>query len=77
MTRLVIKLLSFSRTSPQNDSQSLSNETENSKCDKKYLKEDLYLQLKDKKLLMIWDQYKSVILKYQKIMNFLGKKMTQ
>ena len=37
---------------------------------KKYLKKDIYLQKKDRKLLMIWDKYNNTIMEYQKIINF-------
>ena len=35
-----------------------------------YLKKDIYLQKKDRKLLTIWDWYNSIIMEYQKIINF-------
>ena len=34
---------------------------------KKLLKKDIYLQQKNKKLLMIWYQYISIIMEYQNI----------
>ena len=37
---------------------------------KKYLKKDIYLQKKDRKLLMIWDKYNNTIMEHQKIINF-------
>ena len=33
---------------------------------KKYLKKDIYLQKKGRKLLIIWDYYNSIIMEYQK-----------
>ena len=38
---------------------------------KKYLKKDIYLQKKDKKLMMIEDENSSIIMEYQKITNVL------
>ena len=38
---------------------------------KKYLKKDIYLQKKDKKLMMIKDENSSIIMEYQKITNVL------
>ena len=37
---------------------------------KKYLKKDIYLQKKDRTLLMIWDIYNNAIMEYQKMINF-------
>ena len=38
---------------------------------KKYLKKAMYFQKKDKKLLIIWDWYNSIIIEYQKLINLL------
>ena len=43
----------------------------------KYLKKYIYLQDKDRILLMIWDQYNSIIIEYQKIINLLYNKSNQ
>ena len=37
----------------------------------KNLKKDIYLQKRNRKLLMIWDQYSTVIMEYQRIIDFL------
>ena len=34
---------------------------------KKYLKKDIYLQKRQKKLLMIWDYYSSIIMEHGRI----------
>ena len=44
---------------------------------KKYLIKDMYLQKKYRKLLMIWDQYNSIIMEYQKIINLLDNTPNQ
>ena len=44
---------------------------------KKYLKKDMYLQKKDRKLLMIWDKYNNTIMEYQKIINFWDNTINQ
>ena len=38
---------------------------------KKYLKKDIYIQKNNKKLLVICDQYNSIIMEYQKMINLL------
>ena len=38
---------------------------------KKCLKKDIYFQKKDRKLLMIWDQYNTIIMEYQNIIKVL------
>ena len=43
----------------------------------KYLKKYIYLQDKDRILLMIWDQYNSIIIEYQKIINLIYNKSNQ
>ena len=43
----------------------------------KYLKKYIYLQDKDRILLMIWDQYNSITIEYQKIINLLYNKSNQ
>ena len=43
----------------------------------KYLKKYIYLQDKDRILLMIWDQHNSIIIEYQKIINLLYNKSNQ
>ena len=40
---------------------------------KKYLKKDMYLQMKDRKLFIIYESYNGIIMVYQKIMNLLDK----
>ena len=44
---------------------------------KKYLKKDLYLQRKDRKLLMIRDYYDNKIMEYQKIIDLLDNTPNQ
>ena len=44
---------------------------------KKYLKKDLYLQKKDRKLLMIRDYYDNKIMEYQKIIDLLDNTPNQ
>ena len=43
---------------------------------KKYLKKDIYLQKKNKILLIMWDQNNSIIMEYQKIIKFVDNKIT-
>ena len=43
---------------------------------KKYLKKDIYLQKKNKVLLIMWDQNNSIIMEYQKIIKFVDNKIT-
>ena len=43
---------------------------------KKYLKKDIYLQKKNEILLIMWDQNNSIIMKYQKMINFVHNKIT-
>ena len=44
---------------------------------KKYLEKDIIPQKKDRKLLIIWDWYNSIIMKYQKIINLLDNTLNQ
>ena len=44
---------------------------------KKYLKKHIYLQKKDRKLLMIWDYHNSIIMEYQRIINLLDNTWNQ
>ena len=44
---------------------------------KKYLKKDLYLQRKDRKLLMIRDYYDNKIMEYQKLIDLLDNTPNQ
>ena len=48
-----------SKTSPQDSLGQL-----NMSMIKKYLKKEIYLKETDRKLLMIWDQYNSIIMEY-------------
>ena len=43
----------------------------------KYLVKDVYLQKKERKLLMIQDQYDSIIIEFQKIINLLDNTPNQ
>ena len=43
----------------------------------KYQKKDIYLQRKEYKLLMNWNQYKKIIMEYQKIIKWLGNTPNQ
>ena len=43
----------------------------------KYQKKDIYLQKKDNKLLMNWDQYNNIIMEYQKIIDLLDNTPNQ
>ena len=43
----------------------------------KYIKKDIYLQRNDRKLLMIKDQYNSIIMEYQKIIYLLSDTLNQ
>ena len=43
---------------------------------KKYLKKDIYLQKKNKILLIMWDRNNSIIMEYQKIIKFVDNKIT-
>ena len=43
----------------------------------KYQKNDIYLQKKDKKLLMNQDQYNNIIMEYQKLIIFLDNTPNQ
>ena len=44
---------------------------------KKYLKKDMYLKKKDKKLLMNWHWNNSIIMQYQKIINLIDNKIAE
>ena len=44
---------------------------------KKYLKKDMYLKKKDKKLLMNWHWNNSIIMQYQKIINLIVNKIAE
>ena len=44
---------------------------------KKYLKKYMYLQKKDRQLLMIWDWYNNIIMENQKMINLLGNTPNQ
>ena len=44
---------------------------------KKHIKKDVYLQKKDRKLLMISDQYNTIIMEYQKIIDLLDNTLVQ
>ena len=44
---------------------------------KKHIKKDVYLQKKDRKLLMISDQYNTIIMEYQKIINLSDNTLVQ
>ena len=44
---------------------------------KKYLKQDIYFQKEDKKILIIWDQLYSMMMEYQKIIKFLDNTPNQ
>ena len=44
---------------------------------KKYLKKDIYLQNKDKNVLIIWDWNNSIIMEYQKMINLLDNTPNQ
>ena len=43
----------------------------------KYLVKDVYLQKKERKLVMIQDQYDSIIIEFQKIINLLDNTPNQ
>ena len=43
----------------------------------KHIKKDIYIQKRDRKLLMIKDYYNNVITEYQKIINLLDKAPNQ
>ena len=65
------KLTKVSNISQQNNSQTVTNEN-NKEIPKEIPRERYYLQKKDRKLLIIWDQYNSIKMEYQKIINSLG-----
>ena len=44
---------------------------------KKYLKIDIHLQNKDRKLFMIWDYYNNIVMEYWKIINLLDNTQNQ
>ena len=44
---------------------------------KKYLKKDMYLKKKDKKLLMNWHWNNSIIMQYQKIINLIDNNIAE
>ena len=51
--KIANKITKVSRNLPQNNPKIVTNEVENTAANKKYLKKDLYLQEKGKKVLMI------------------------
>ena len=65
--KFIDKIIKFSKTSPPNNSEATTKN-----MIKKYLKKDIYHQKKDRKLLMIWDWYNSIIMKYRKIAETTG-----
>ena len=52
-------------------------EAENIGFDREIPKKYIRLQKRDRKLLMIWDWYKDIILEYQKIINLLKNTLIQ
>ena len=58
--------------SPQNNSETIKMNMM-----KKYLKKNISLQKKDRKLQMIKDLYHSIIMEYQKLMNLLDNTPNQ
>ena len=65
--KLLIKLQNFPQNLPQNNSERINE----------YLKKYIYLQDKDRILLMISDQYNSITIENQKIINLLYNKSNQ
>ena len=63
-----------SKNLSQNNSATVANK-QNKEISKK---KDIFLQMKDRKLLMIWDQYNSITMEYQKtLMNLLNNASNQ
>ena len=66
-----------SRTSPQNNSETVTNEEENIGLDIKMYRERYLSPEKDRKLLMIEDSRNSIIMEYQKIIDLLDNTPNQ
>ena len=65
--------MKVSKTSPQNNLEIFKSENDKERKRKK----NINLQKKARKLLMIWDKYNSIIMEYQKIINFLDSASNQ
>ena len=72
MILLVIKLLIKSQTFQKIYNKIIHRQLQMNMI-KKYLKREIYLQKKDKKLLINWDE-NSIIIEYQKIINLTDNK---
>ena len=72
MILLVIKLLIKSQTFQKIYNKIIHRQLQMNMI-KKYLKREIYLQKKDKKLLINWDE-NSIIIEYQKIINLIDNK---
>ena len=70
--KIADKISKVSRSLPQNNSETVTNEH-----DKEIPKEKYISPEKAIKLLTIWDWYKSIIMEYQKIINLLDNTSNQ
>ena len=70
--KIADKISKVSRSLPQNNSETVTNEH-----DKEIPKEKYISPEKAIKLLTIWDWYKSIIMEYQRIINLLDNTSNQ
>ena len=70
--KIANKISKVSRSLPQNNSETVTNEH-----DKEIPKEKYISPEKAIKLLTIWDWYKSIIMEYQRIINLLDNTSNQ
>ena len=73
---MVTKLLTELQKSPRVHNKIIHRHLKMSMI-KKHIKKDVYLQKKDRKLLMISDQYNTIIMEYQKIIDLLDNTLVQ
>ena len=66
---------SFSKNLQQNNSETVTNEHD--KETPKDILKDIDVQKKDRKLLIIWDLYNTIIMEYQKVISLLDNTQNQ